>query len=275
MKRIRDILTMTCLGLLLLLASGGAAEPVAVAQTFARYGSFPKGVTVEGSAAGMDLVRSVAYDRRANDFVINGGSYYRNPLNGKEFKALLTALRRDRRLGVSLTLDQKVIVYGALGDNGWTASRIASAMAKTDNFFRGVVYAKPYLLKGIDLPGGYQPKAVANRRRFSAVHFNFAGYRFVRDGNRYRCGDCNLRVTLIPTKAAPAADGGYEPDYAALQRGEIYEEDLANVAHIQRHQQAYLRIPVVAKSVRYGEAAAFARHLLNCGADVEALLKQM
>jgi len=232
------------------LASAGD-EPVpqsfekasAGADILARYLSIPKGVVLEGTAVGFDPLVSVTYDKKANEFIINGERKYKNPISRKEFHRVLEALRKDDRMGVTL-IEGEARVYGPLNAD----SDMVKQMVATDMLLGGVVFGIERLEQGVRLPGGYKPQRAPNRQIPVVACARFLDYVFGKSGDRYIRSSCVLDVRLIPLSARKTARGGHLPDLAKTAEYVMEPTDGNNVRHIKTHQSEYLKIPFVAKT---------------------------
>jgi len=247
--------------------SGGYAERAVLT----RYGSVPKGVILEEEASGFEPVSRAAYDPIAHEFVLDGSSRYAPPLSPEETAAVLRSLDADDRLGVSIVLGEKRIVYGSLG----AESPLARSLFAVDVFLVSVAFGWRENLEGVALPEGYRPLRAGARTRGMVCFSRFDGYAFEKRGGRYQRSRCRLELTLVPMGRGRAADGGYLPDFEALRRNEFEPADLANVREIHRNAEAYLRLPVVSRPAAIGEVAAVARHLRQGGVDLAALAKEI
>jgi hypothetical protein len=227
-------------------------------------------VVLEGEALGLDRVTSVNFDPDANRLTLNGILQYPLPIPKEEMCELIGALRKDDRLGVSLA-DEKEIVYGCIDRKG----SIARKLLALDKFFGAVIFGRNDELKGIELPENYTPRKAENRKQATAVCFQFKDFRFGTSESNMFLASCDLDVSLIPLLDRKAADGGHLPDEKAFQEGRMETSDLKNVAHIQSNLPAYLRMPVVEKGKRLGEAAALLRFLARQKMDLNALATQM
>lgn len=251
------------------------ATPIATtgpSTATAIYGSLPKGVILEGGAQGMDPVKQIRYDRGRNRFLINETHEYQSPVPPDTMKELLVGIGRDDRVGISLRLDGSPIIYGYFGRR----SPVVQALTTADAFFQGVILARAENLEGVQLPGDYQPKAVEGGRTiYTAFYVKLDNYRFQKGAKEYTVGPHDLTIQLVPVKQEAAEDGGYQPDYEALEKNRLHEEDQANVAHIKKNRAAYEAMPPVAVAVRIGEGAAFVRHLRDSKINLRALAAQM
>lgn len=229
------------------------------------------GVTADGTATGIPHVVTLQYDAAANRFTLNGAETVNNPVTRAELLDIISALRLDDRLGVSVKLNNELIVYGRLNKR----SPVAKKMEDTDNFFRAIVFAEPALLKGRALPGNYTPKVARNRERASVIYFSLDDFSFFRNGTAYYPKEAKTSVLLIPMAKYTAPDGGYLPDYDALEKDEFQSEDKENTDHIQLNKEEYLKMEVVSNSIHIGEAAALVRFFRDCGINLEALAQSV
>jgi len=265
-------LVLLLVGSFLLAGCGFAAEPqpANAAALVAAYGDIPKGVVMEGTAAGIEPLTSVTYDKDKNIFTINEKFTYKNPLTRKEFGQLLKALTEDDLIGVTL-MQGKVRTYGKLG----ITSSLVDYMASTDKVLGGIVYGLDFLLEGVKLPGGYKPQKAEDRKIPVVAFSNFHQYVFEKRGTEYVRAACTLDVTLIPLSEKKASNGGHMPDEAKLKDYVMEEADKANLAHLRDHQSEYFNMPEFSKSVLVGEATAFGRWVRDSKIDTEVLLKSI
>lgn len=229
------------------------------------------GVIVEGESAGMDKVSSVAYNPATNRFTLNNGTAMRSPLNAAEMLEIVKALRLDDRLGVAAKGNNELVVYGGLSPEGNVVRKLRNA----DDFLRAVIFGDKTRLQGATLPQGYQPQTAANRDRASAVYFNFDGVDYRLAEGAYWPSDTKAELVLIPMAKQTNPDGSFQPDYDALEKGEMQAEDQANAEHIRAHQEEYLEMPALQPMVKVSQAAAFVRHLRRSGIDLAALAQRL
>ncbi len=230
-------------------------------------GSVFAGVISEGVATGIAPAQTLSYDKGTNTFTINGSDKIVNPVSAQELLETIAALRLDDRFGVSVKLNNELIVYGKLGEK----DIVAKKMEDTDNFFRGVVFAEMSMLKGYTLPGGYRPKAAHKRTRASVILFTLDGFEYGKNGNTYTPARVDTKVILIPMAKYTAPDGGYLPDYDALEKGHYQEEDKENTDHINQNKQEYLALEIVENSIKVGQVAALVRFFRQSGINLDAL----
>lgn len=237
-----------------------------------RYRCLPGGVILESTAVGFEPVTSVTYDKKLNVFTVNGTTTYTCPVKGKEFRDILQALSADDRIGVSLNREyDNHLVFGKLGKD----SDVATTLIEADKFLTGVTFAIPEAIGDVKLPGNYQPRAPASRPTNIVGCVNFTNYRFEKRGAEYVRSGFSMNVILMPVLRQKTGVGGHMPDDAALKDGQITPEDQANARHIEQSKDAYAKdVPLITRTVAYGEAAAFARLLRDSKLDLKALIKQ-
>lgn len=226
------------------------------------------GVTVEGAAKGIEEVQTIYYDSINNQFVLNGGAVLKSPVSSDELLDLLEALKLDDRIGVSVKLSNELIVYGKL----YKRSEAAKKLEAADNLLRAVVYAESKLLRGHTLPAGYRPERARNRKRASVIYLNIDNFTFQKTGANYWPVSQDADIVLIPMAKYTAPDGGYLPDYDALEKGDFQKEDKANTDHILQNQAAYEKMPTIASAIEVGRATAFLRHFRDCGISIDQLI---
>ncbi len=237
------------------------------ARLSAHYGSIPKGAVLEGGAEGMEPVERVAYDAEENRFVINGETVYPNPVSREEWATILAAILQDDRIGVSVLSGNRYVVFGDLKKDGAVAKHIV----RTDKLICGVTFARAAWVKGVELPGDYQPRPAEQRPAPAVICTIFDGYRFEKEDGVYRRVAGGLTPLIVLVTEETAGAGGFAHDPEATRLKKYAREDTENLAHIQTHMAAYRRIPCIDRVLRYGEAAAFARHLRDSGADLSGL----
>lgn len=236
-----------------------AVSPAADAAALAAYyGSCPKGVILEGEAAGIETVKTIKYNIDQNAFILNQDAVYSVPVSREILYQVVMALARDNRLGVSLTSTQKVIVYGQLDPQGETVRQMVAA----DKLLTGAVIASDEYLQGVRLPEGVEPQTAENRRYPSICVHKFFDFVFSKRQNEYYRIQMKMANTLFPLSARPAPDGGYlaDDDYSRLE-----PTDLANLRQLREHSEEFQKIPQVQKAVAIGETAAFIRFLRDRG----------
>lgn len=240
---------------------------MALALTVCAMSAASAGVMVEGAAVGLPHTITLRYDSATNRFVMNGSDTVSSSVSREELIDIIAALKLDDRLGVSVKLDNEVIVYGRITKR----SQAVKKMENADNFFRAIVFAETSLLKGQPLPGNYQPKSPRVRERASVIYLKMDDFRFTKNGSSYYPGGVNAQVVLVPMAKYTAPDGGYLPDYDALERDEFQKEDKENADHINQHKTEYLQTEIISNAIRVGETAAMIRHFRESGINLDAL----
>ena len=238
----------------------------------AKYGSVPKGVVVEGQAQGFEQIVQVQFDAQRNVFTINGKSTYQNPVTAAEWRDIATAVQFDTlmRVGVSVVADrsgkESVITYGLRNPN----STVAKKLADCDYLLRAVIFGRTeFLPPNSRLPGNYVPKTVEHRKITTICYLKMSPFIFRKDGNQYLLSQAGMDAELIPIHPnSRAPDGGYLPDYDALEAQRFEREDLENVRYFNQYRNDIMRMPVVDAVVKIGEAASFARLLKVSGIDL-------
>jgi hypothetical protein len=230
-----------------------------------QYKSIPGGVTLEGGSADLSFIKSVAYQPEANAFILNNDLVYLNPVSGAEFLELYRALASDDRLGVSLGSTQ-AIVFGNLPPESVPATNLELA----DKFLADITFGNKLLTSGYVFAPGYPgaaPRSVPN----IAVYFNIHDFHFSRsaDGGLSRSG-VRLDTTLVPLSSVAGSDGGHQPDFDRITKGNVPQEYVANLKHLQDNIAYYTRERIVRQAIAYGEAAAFIRALKLDGVKLDA-----
>lgn len=236
-----------------------------------KYGSAPAGVTLEGTATGIEKLKTIAYDKDNNQFQINGTAVYKCPVERKAAVEVLRALIKDDRIGVSLLPSEEMLTYGAISSR----STVAETLLDTDKFLGGVVFCRMDYVGDTELPGDYKPQHVGVREIMTAGHFNLTGFGFKKQENKYVCTSRDLQITLYPMSDKKAPDGGVLPDEEAMKAGRYEPEDVANTNHIRANIETYKKIDRVQASMDLGEIAAFYRYLRDSKVDLKALYKSM
>jgi len=124
------------------------------------YGSIPKGVILEDTADGIEDVFNISFNSQTDEFIINDESTYHCPLRKQEAADIFRSIAIDNRLGVSIIIGEKNIVYGALRQS----HTVPQSLFAADMFLISIVFGWNENLRGVTLPGGYHPQSPANRR---------------------------------------------------------------------------------------------------------------
>lgn len=240
---------------------------VLVCTTMSAYA----GVVVEGGAIGVEPIKTIKYVPNENVFVLNDSATLENPVSSDELVEIIDAINFDERIGVSVTLNDELIVYGKLHKRSKTAGKLEDA----DNFIRSVVFAEYSRLRKFPLPQNYKPVQVVSRERSSVIYLQLSEFEFSKSSTRYIPSNVRAEVMLIPMATYTAPDGGYLPDYDALEKGVFQKEDKANADHISMHKQEYLQLPPLRQAIKVGQASAIVRFLRDSGINMSELSRSL
>ncbi len=229
------------------------------------------GVVVEGGALGIEPIKTVEYSPEQNAFVINGGKILKSPVESDILIEIIDAVNLDERIGVSVTLSDELIVYGKLHKR----SEAAGMLEEADNFMRSVVFAEYSRLRKYTLPQNYKPVQVASRERSSVIYLELSDFEYRDTGSAYVPGNFQAEVMLIPMATYTAPDGGYLPDYDALEKGVYQQEDKANADHINMYKNEYLQLQPMRKAIKVGRASAIVRRLRDSGINMDELSRSI
>lgn len=257
--------------------AGSAGHPEVTrgpGETLAKYGSTPKGVTLEGAGHGLPPIQDIRYEAVTNRFLFNGGSaYYQPPVPRQDLVAIFGALAENGLLGVTLRPNQDFLVFGRLSK----ASNAAQSLAAADRILGGIVLGTTENLRGVALPRGFRPATLRGRRTIQpAVRLNLTNYAFGLDPASHAVRRIGFQpsLTLTPVRVDP--NGRHQPDEDLLRRGIHGErEDVENFQYLSGHIFEFLEIPQFQRAVLLGEAAAFARYLAAQGQSLAELARQM
>ncbi|MCZ7645147.1 MAG: hypothetical protein M5U26_07660 [Planctomycetota bacterium] len=262
------------LGLLVLLPAAARAEDGArtVEQVRAgqeRYRDIPKGVVLEGAAAGLDAVTAVDFDKKTDTFLINGKLKYVLPISRGDFKRLFKNVCEDDRLGVTL-VDGEPRTYGKFS----TGSRFARDLVETDRFLGGIVYGLENLLGDVKLPGGYKPKKTEGRQTLVVAFTTFKDFAFEAKDGALAFSGCTMDIQLVPIRTDKRSEqGGHLADLEAQQGFVMEPGDRDNINHLKSYQADYFKMDQFKDTIAWGCAAAFARAVRDSKIDREAFLK--
>lgn len=229
------------------------------------------GVVVEGEAKGIEPINSVKYVSGENSFIINNSVTLKNPVSSDALLELIDAVNMDERIGVSVTLNDELIVYGKLHKR----SEVAGMLETADNFIRSVVFAEYSRLRKYALPGNYRPQQPVSREKSSVIFLQLSDFQFVREGSAYIPQSQNEEIMLIPMATYTAPDGGYLPDYDALEKGNFQIEDKANADHMNMHKEEYMQLPPLREAVKAGQATAIVRLFRDSGINMSELSRSI
>ena len=204
------------------------------------------GVVVEGAATGIEKINTINYNPDNNSFSINNKNIFNSPVNTDEMIEIIDAVNLDERVGVSVTLNDELIVYGKLHKRSETAEKLEDA----DNFIRSIVFAEYSRLRKYSLPYNYKPVIVKNRTLSSVIYLQLSNFTFINKNGQYLPNSLQAEVMLIPMATYTAPDGGYLPDYDALEKGIFQKEDKANADHINKYKSEYLKLPPLKEAIK-------------------------
>jgi hypothetical protein len=236
-----------------------------------RYCDVPKGVVLEDGGEGLEELKTITFDKEKDQFVINGTATYKCPLPRKDWVKVFKSLIKDDRMGVTL-VEGRPRLYGHIsGDD-----KMVTPLVETDKLLGGILYGIPELLT-VKLPGDYKPK-VAKDRKIAVVAFTiFNKYQFYKNpkDNVYTRAGCNIEVQLIPLSETKTDNGGHLPDDEKMKEYVMEESDTANIEHMKKNLEEYLKIECIGQTAKMGEAAAFARWIRDSKVETKELLEKM
>ncbi len=229
------------------------------------------GVVVEGKVKGVAPISTLKYLTADNTFVLNDTDKLQNPVSSEELLELIDAINLDERIGVSVTLNDELIVYGKLHKRSETAGMLETA----DNFIRSVVFAEYSRLRKYNLPHNYKPIRVAARERSSVIFLQLSDFTYNNINNNYQPVSQKADIMLIPMATYTAPDGGYLPDYDALEKGIFQKEDKANADQMNLYKDEYLQLPPLGEALKVGRAAALIRFFRDNGINMSELKRSI
>lgn len=238
--------------------TGTIEQPHTASGLIGTYGSAPKGLVLEGTAEGIEAVQSISYDTGNHRFVINRTNYYNIPVNRERLVAILEALGRDDRLGVSYTPSGRVIIYGKIDKNDPAVQTLAHA----DRILVSVVFGWEKNLRNVALPGDWQPRGTLERRQPVVCVNIMNGYRFTLAGDTYHRTGLSMSNLLLPMAGGTAGDGGF---LATDDKAHIEPNDQYNLDFLRANAREFLTIPQLKDAADIGEVAALARYLRESG----------
>jgi hypothetical protein len=236
-----------------------------------QYTSVPGGVTLEGEGRGIRKVKDIKYDSEHNAFVLDEDIIYTCPVTPTEMKQIFQSIHSDDRMGVNLKDIERI--YGRLQRD----SMVTINLKLAGYFLENIVFNRLDWLSDYKLSENYIPKENTTKMDTGGVgvYFNFSGYTFVEKQNTIELSDAHLKIYLIPLAENKQSDGGYLPDYQAIKAGKVSKEYEANIQHIAKNIEYYMKERILRVVKSYGEAAAFARALKRSGMDLNALSSQL
>ncbi len=241
-------------------------------QTQSRYGCIPKGVTLEGAAAGIPELKEVTFDKTGNRFILNGNVLYNSPLPNDQMVLILRAVYKDDRLGVSYNItNDNSVVFGALSSRG----KVTDALTRTDLLLAAVIFGWDQYLKDVTLPNEYVPQKVPSGTN-TVGFFVFDKYLFAVKENQLVNVSSTVTPHIFPVVSTTVKTAGFKLDEDALKRDDyLTQEHQANLREIYANLAAYKALEPVAMTIKVGEAASFARYLRDSKIELKPLLKQM
>ncbi|MBN2144130.1 MAG: hypothetical protein JW774_05850 [Candidatus Aureabacteria bacterium] len=235
-----------------------------VTQLFRKYKDIPGGITLEGTAAGLDEINEVLYDPQKNIFVLNRKWIYENPLSHAETKALFLAMDQDDLAGVSL--GDTDATYGALEEGSIPCINLKMA----DHFLGCIVFSNQSWVKQHTFPGGYRPKNNSESGRgYYSAYFNFRDYVFKKENDKVKLEEARMIATLIPLTKS---NSRYLPDSRKIVKEMIPEAYESNIRHITSEISSYSTDSRLQKVFAYGEMASFARTLKEKGLSLSGII---
>ena len=242
-----------------------------VAQVVERYENLPKGVVFEGPAQGIEAINTLDYNKKKNEFILNGTANYKCPVTRKELSQILRSLQAETNFGVTLR-DGEPRVYGKVDVN----TPMMKALVDTDILVGAIVFGIAYHYEGMKLPQNYKPKHADGRTIVTVAFTRLMDYQFVKKDNEYTSVGCTLDIQVIPLAEKKSDKGGYLPDLEKLKDYKMETTDEENINHIKSNQIEYFKIPYMNTTAKAGEATAFARFLLaSKKVDVAVLIKEL
>ena len=236
-----------------------------------QYTSLPKGVVFEGAAQGIEALDTLDYNKKKNEFIINGSAKYKNPVSRKELAQIIRSLQKEPNFGVTLR-DGEPRSYGKIDIN----APMMKALVDTDILVGAIVFGIAYHYENMKLPGNYVPKHADNRTIVCVAFTRMIDFQFQKKNDEYTSAGCTLDIQVIPLAEKKSDLGGYMPDMDRLKDYKVEATDQENINQIKSRQMEYFKIPCIADTVKAGEAVAFARYLLDSKkVDVNAMVKEL
>ncbi|MGD0464907.1 MAG: hypothetical protein ABSB74_20675 [Tepidisphaeraceae bacterium] len=234
-------------------------------QIINTYQGIPGGIVLEDAATGLGNITKVTFDKRFDAFVLDDRAIYLTKVPPKTVAVLCRAIADDDKVGVSI--GQKQIVYGQVPVD----SELAMDMKIADRFLGDIVFAEKDWSVGYRFANDYVPQRHEGRIPNVAVFFKFNGFQFAIVQEEVRLTQAKLDVRLVPLSDIESPDGGLQPDYNAIEKGQLFPEFQANARHVADNIAYYRRELIIDRMFAYGELAAFIRGLKAAGVDLKAL----
>jgi hypothetical protein len=236
---------------------------------FKRYRSVPGGFVLEDNAAGLGVIKTARYDAARNALIFDDQIVYALRIPASSIKALASALAQDDRVGVSLGEDRE-IVYGKLAKS----SQVALDLKLADNFLGDFILPPQEWIVGYRFANGFAPVKDLGSSD-AAVFFRFKGFEFAVDGQNLALTRAGFDALIIPIQTKKAPDGGYLPDFKAIERGVGFEPYLIGAQHVAENIGYYLEEQILDRVLAYGEAASLLRQLQVAGVDLRQLASSL
>ena len=233
------------------------------------YGSIPGGLVLEGTATGIDGVKSVRYEPASNTFMLDEGRTYASPVSAQSAALLARAIARDDRIGVSLN-EEKHIVFGKVP----ASSELAADLKSVDNFLGDMVLPPQEWTVGYKFANGFEPMrepGIGN----AAVFFRFDGFEFALKEGKLALTGAAFDARIVPVLKKQMSNGGYLPDYEKISAATGYAPYEAGARHVAENISYYLGEDIVRRTMAYGEVAALFRNLKASGINLEKLGRQI
>ena len=208
----------------------------------------------------------VRYLDKANVFILDDEVVYPNPVQKDAFISILTAIKNDDRLGVSLALFEKRTVFGKLPET----SKVAMDLFVADGFLADIAYGFKRYTSGYRHPPTFDRSEVYFGN--ASVYVKFSDYSFAmsKAGVVRRVGVA-ARFTYVPVLPNSMGSGTAMPDISRIRKGDLNSEAVERMRQLNANFGYYAGERIWRMAIAYGEAAAFARILKARGIPVQSL----
>ena len=212
-------------------------------------------------------VRSVVYDYRNNEFIINGSSHYQLPLPPGEIASIFDAVNVNRGFG-----------YSQAAPVRWhyqTEDDIGRNLKQCDWYLGSLAVGIPENIPSECVPDpDYKPVRTAEQSLPFCFQADF-NYQFGMDKDRLYCKKSNVSIAMVPILMDKARQGIWERDEAAAASGKVPQCLEENARHLVSRWNFYAQTPVVSAVTKYGEAAVFAGMLQQQGVKIGPLAAEI
>ena len=231
-----------------------------------QFGTIPGGVVLDGVAQGVGPIRKIVFDGRSDSLIVNDDTVYFVRVPRKILAAMIEALAKDEKMGVSLSTPPEI--YGKLPKD----SPLAWNLMMADNFLGSIAFGQPEeWLTGYKFADNYHPQAYQGNEEVSAaVFFRFTGVEFQIKDRMYQVVNESFEARTIPLKKETAANGGL----LASESGIVPTEWEQNTRHLSDNINWYRREKLIDQTFGYTEAATFLRAARNQNIDLFQLAQQ-